>query len=117
VNQFLVVRLLEAQGHQLTVVNDGRAALAAVDERNFDLILMDLHMPEMDGLEVTRILRHCQNRGQRRVPIVAMTAHAMQGDREKCLEAGMDGYISKPIQAEELFKTIEGIIRAQAVNS
>jgi signal transduction histidine kinase/ActR/RegA family two-component response regulator len=110
VNQFLVVRLLETRGHQVTVVNDGRAALAAVEEQNFDLVLMDVQMPEMDGLEATRILRHRQNQGQRRVPIIAMTAHAMQGDREKCLEAGMDGYISKPIQAEELFKTIEGIV-------
>ena len=117
VNQFLVVRLLETQGHEVMVVNDGVAALAAVDEHNFDVVLMDVQMPEMDGLEATRILRHRQNQGLRAVPIIAMTAHAMQGDREKCLEAGMDGYISKPIQADELFRTIEAVVREQAVAS
>jgi signal transduction histidine kinase/ActR/RegA family two-component response regulator len=107
VNQLLVVRLLESRGHQLVVVGDGRAALAACEHHAFDLILMDVQMPGMDGLEATRLLRQREKPGARNVPIVAMTAHAMQGDREKCLEAGMDAYISKPIRPEALFDVID----------
>jgi CheY-like chemotaxis protein len=103
----LVVRLLESRGHQLVVVGDGRAALAASEQHAFDLILMDVQMPGMDGLEATRLLRQREKPGARNVPIVAMTAHAMQGDREKCLEAGMDAYISKPIRPEALFDVID----------
>jgi CheY-like chemotaxis protein len=114
VNQLLVVRLLEARGHQVTVVGDGRAALDAIERQSFDLILMDIQMPEMDGLEATRMLRERERKGQSSIPpIIAMTAHAMKGDRDKCLEAGMTGYISKPIQPEELFELMEDVV-AQA---
>jgi CheY-like chemotaxis protein len=113
VNQLLVVRLLQARGHQVAVVNDGRAALNALEQESFDLILMDIQMPEMDGLEATRILRERERAGRRTAPIIAMTAHAMKGDRDKCLEAGMRGYISKPIQPEELFELMEEVM-AQA---
>ncbi len=108
VNQLLVVRLLEAQGHEVTVAGDGRAAVDQAVRVNFDVILMDVQMPGMDGLEATRILRA---RGVR-TPIIAMTAHAMQGDRDRCLSAGMDAYVSKPIQPEEVFGTIEDAVAA-----
>ena len=112
VNQLLVVRLLESQNHAVTVVSNGRAALDAVARHSFDLILMDVQMPEMDGLEATRILRERQRAGGHNTPIIAMTAHAMQGDREKCLAAGMDAYVSKPIRPEELFAAIEQVLAA-----
>ena len=110
VNQLLVVRLLEARHHEVVVVSDGRSALQAVEEQNFDLILMDIQMPEMDGFETTRILKDRARVGVRSVPIIALTAHAMKGDRDKCLAAGMCAYISKPIQPEEFFSVIEDVI-------
>ena len=113
VNQLLVVRLLEGRGHQVMVVGDGQAALNAIEEQSFDLILMDIQMPEMDGLEAARILRERTLHGRRTAPIIAMTAHAMKGDRDKCIEAGMAGYISKPIQPEQLFELMEDVM-AQA---
>ncbi len=106
VNQLLTIRLLEGQGHEVVVVNHGRAALEVLERESFDLVLMDIQMPEMDGLEATRILRQREAAGFRSVPIIAMTAHAMKGDRDKCLAAGMRGYISKPIQPEEFFDLI-----------
>jgi two-component system, sensor histidine kinase len=108
VNQLLMVRLLEGCGHRVTVAGDGRIALDEVERYGFDVILMDVQMPELDGLEATRILRE---RGVR-TPIIAMTAHAMQGDREKCLKAGMNAYVSKPIQPDEVFETIEDAVMA-----
>jgi signal transduction histidine kinase len=108
VNQLLMVRLLEGRGHQVTVAGDGRVALEAAERRGFDVILMDVQMPEMDGLEATRMLRE---RGVR-APIIAMTAHAMQGDRDKCLSAGMNAYVSKPIQPDEVFEAIEDAVMA-----
>ena len=111
VNQLLVVRLLQARGHHVSVVNDGRAALEAIESQTFDLILMDIQMPEMDGLEATRILRERERNGRRLAPIIAMTAHAMKGDRDKCLDAGMSGYISKPIQPEELFDIMDELVK------
>ncbi|HYL34518.1 MAG TPA: ATP-binding protein [Bryobacteraceae bacterium] len=116
VNQLLVLRLLESQGHQMVVVGDGRAALAACQQHTFDLILMDVQMPEMDGLEATRLLREREKAGAKSVPIVAMTAHAMQGDREKCIQAGMDAYISKPIRPEELFEIVGQLMAREAVS-
>ena len=110
VNQLLMLRLLEARGHQVVVVNDGHAALVALETQDFDLILMDIQMPEMDGLEATRIIRDRERTGRRSAPIIAMTAHAMKGDRDKCIEAGMDGYVSKPVQPEELFETIADVM-------
>jgi two-component system sensor histidine kinase/response regulator len=107
VNQKLAVRLLEKQGHTLVVVNNGREALEAIERQPFDLVLMDVQMPEMDGFEATITLRERERGTGRHVPILAMTAYAMKGDRERCLEAGMDGYISKPIQPRELWEAIE----------
>ena len=108
VNQKLAVGLLTKYGHQLTVVDDGRKAVTAFRQESFDLILMDVQMPELDGLDATRAIRQFENRraGGDHVPIVAMTAHAMKGDRELCLDAGMDDYVSKPIDAVRLFEVI-----------
>ena len=111
VNQLLMVRLLEGRGHRVTVAGDGRVALDEAERYSFDVILMDVQMPEMDGMEATRILRE---RGVR-TPIIAMTAHAMQGDREKCIRAGMSAYVSKPIQPDEVFQAIEDAVAAQRV--
>jgi two-component system, sensor histidine kinase and response regulator len=101
VNQKLATVLLEMQGHAVTIANNGREALEKVEHERFDVILMDVQMPELDGLEATRAIRNLSSENQR-IPIVAMTAHAMQGDRERCLEAGMDDYLAKPIRAKEL---------------
>jgi CheY-like chemotaxis protein len=110
INQRLAVRLLEKRGHSATLVSTGREALEAIDRESFDLVLMDVQMPDMDGLEATRALRARENGTGRHLPIVAMTAHAMKGDSERCLAAGMDAYLSKPIGARELFETIENLM-------
>ena len=102
VNQRLVVRMLERRGHTVQVAGDGRQALALLEESGFDLVLMDVQMPEMDGFEATAAIRDRERTNGEHLPIVAMTAHAMKGDRERCLEAGMDDYLSKPIQREAL---------------
>jgi len=111
VNQKLAVGLLEKQGHTVVVANHGKEAVAAWRSRAFDLVLMDVQMPEMDGLEATAAIRAQEQATGRHVPIIAMTAHALKGDRERCLEAGMDDYIAKPIRARELFEAIEGRLR------
>jgi CheY-like chemotaxis protein len=108
INQKLALRLLEKRGHAVTVVSTGKEALAALAEQRFDAVLMDVQMPEMDGFEATAAIRARERETGGHVPIIAMTAHAMKGDRELCLAAGMDGYISKPLQASELFEAIEG---------
>jgi CheY-like chemotaxis protein len=118
INQNLSVRLLGKLGHEVVVAGDGKAALAAVNRQPFDLILMDLQMPEMDGLEATGVIRSQEKArggfgpGGSRIPIIAMTAFAMTGDREKCLQAGMDGYVAKPVRAHELFGVIDRMTEA-----
>jgi len=107
VNQKVVVRLLEKWGHTVTVAANGRIAVDLCDQQTFDLILMDMSMPEMDGLKATAIIRDRERLTGAHTPIVAMTAHAMKGDRERCLEGGMDGYVSKPIQVDQLIEAIE----------
>ena len=106
VNQKLAERMLEKRGHRVVVTSNGREAMEALNKERFDLILMDIQMPEMDGLTATRKIRNSKSEIQN-IPIIAMTAHAMKGDRERCLAAGMDGYVSKPVKAEELFTVIE----------
>ncbi len=110
VNQRLAVRILEKRGHTVVVADNGREALAAFEREPFDLVLMDVQMPEMGGFEATAEIRR---RETRHTPIVAMTAHAMQGDRERCLAAGMDAYVSKPIDAKSLFEVIESLVPRQ----
>ena len=109
INQKLAVRLLEKQGHRVFAVKNGREAIEQVGAQEFDLVLMDISMPEMDGLEATAVLR-TKTSGKRRIPIIAMTAHALSGDRETCLRAGMDGYVSKPIKASDLFKAMDEVL-------
>jgi signal transduction histidine kinase/CheY-like chemotaxis protein len=107
VNQLLAVKLLEKRGYIISVVNDGREALAAVINSHFDVLLMDVQMPEMDGLEATAAIRQAEAGTGRHLPIIAMTAHAMKGDEERCLAAGMDDYVPKPVVPSRLFEAIE----------
>ena len=102
VNQVLAVRLLEKRGHSVTVAGNGKEALTALEKNTFDLVLMDVQMPEMDGFEATAAIREKEKASRHHLPVIAMTAHAMAGDRERCLEAGMDDYITKPIRPQEL---------------
>jgi two-component system, sensor histidine kinase and response regulator len=102
VNQVLAVRLLEKRGHEVTVAGNGEEALEALDRQAFDLVLMDVQMPEMDGLQATAAIRKGEMNTGKHIPIIAMTAHAMAGDKERCLGAGMDDYLTKPIRPEQL---------------
>jgi PAS domain S-box-containing protein len=106
VNQRLATRVLELNGHSVTVAATGRQALSALASGTFDLILMDVQMPEMDGLDATAAIREQERQSGGHIPIIAMTAHAMAEDRDRCLEAGMDGYVSKPLHLENLWKAI-----------
>jgi len=115
INQKLAVRLLEKHGHAIQVAGDGRAAVDALDAaerggRPFDLVLMDVQMPVMDGLAATAAIREREKGTSRHIPIIAMTAHALKGDRERCLAAGMDGYVSKPIQAAALLAALADVL-------
>jgi two-component system sensor histidine kinase/response regulator len=114
INQRLTVRLLEKRGHTVTVVQDGTEALAALRQQTFDVVLMDIQMPHMDGLATTQAIRAYEQDTTTHVPIVAMTAHAMQGDRERCLAAGMDGYVAKPLRPTELFEVITRLTASAA---
>jgi two-component system, sensor histidine kinase and response regulator len=111
VNQKFAAKLLQKMGHFVALAGTGREALAVLETENFDLILMDVQMPEMDGFEATHLIRKQEETTGKHVPIIAMTARAMKGDRDRCLEAGMDGYISKPMSPNELFDTIEHFCR------
>jgi CheY-like chemotaxis protein len=110
VNQKLAVRLLEKLGHQVHLVDNGEAAVRTVNSRAFDVVLMDLQMPVMGGLAACTAIREQERARGTHIPIIAMTAHAMQGDRGRCLQAGMDGYVSKPIDAKKLLETIEQLV-------
>ena len=107
VNQKLAMRLLEKRGHLVTIAGNGKEAVAAFEKGFFDLILMDVQMPEMDGFAATAAIRALENKSGRRTPIIALTAHAMKGYKEQCLAAGMDGYCTKPIKQEELFALMD----------
>jgi PAS domain S-box-containing protein len=112
VNQRLAVRILEKRGHSVVVAWNGKEALAALEREPFDLVLMDVEMPEMGGFEATAHVRRREKDSGKHVPILALTAHAMKGDRERCLQAGMDGYVAKPIQARELYQAIAELLPA-----
>jgi signal transduction histidine kinase/ActR/RegA family two-component response regulator len=109
INQKLAVRLLERWGHTVLAVGNGREAIERIRKERFDLVLMDVSMPEMDGLEATALVRSMEG-SQSRVPIIAMTAHALIGDREMCIRAGMDAYVSKPIRPDELLAAMRQLI-------
>jgi CheY-like chemotaxis protein len=112
VNQKIAMRVLEKHGHHVTVAADGRQALAALDRAIFDVVLMDVQMPEMDGFEATAAIRGRERETGNHLPIIAMTAHAMPGDRERCIAAGMDSYIAKPLKAAELIELLEKLADA-----
>jgi len=107
VNQRVALRILEKAGHTVVIAGNGREAINALEHQAFDLILMDVQMPEMDGLEAASLIRQNEKATGRRIPIIAMTAHAMAGDQERCLAAGMDAYIAKPIRSRDLVKLVE----------
>jgi CheY-like chemotaxis protein len=111
VNQVVAVRLLQKSGHNVTLVSNGREALRRLETEDFDLVLMDVQMPEMDGFDTARAIRAKEEATGQHVPIIAMTAHAMKGDRERCLQAGMDGYVAKPIRLAELSQAIAQLVR------
>ncbi len=114
VNQRLAVSLLERRGHSVVVAGNGREALAALDDGPYDAVLMDVQMPELDGLEATAAIRAREREegAGEHLPIIAMTAHAMKGDRERCLAAGMDAYVSKPLRPGELYDVLDRIATA-----
>ncbi len=114
VNQRLATRLLEKRGHRVTVTANGREAVESVEKHTYDLILMDVQMPEMDGLEATAVIREREKRKGSHIPIIALTAHAMKGDRERCRAAGMDGYLTKPIRSQELDEVLETYLARRA---
>ena len=114
VNQEVAVGLLELKGHHVEVVNNGKEALEALQRQTFDAVLMDIEMPEMDGLEATAAIRKKERAAGGHVPIIAMTAHAMKGFREQCTEAGMDGYVSKPVRSAELFDALDSVLASLA---
>lgn len=106
-NQKLAVAILEKQGHAVDVVNDGQQAIDAHAKGGYDIVLMDMQMPEVDGLEATTAIRSFEKTSGRRIPIIALTANAMIGDRERCLHAGMDDYLSKPLRSGDLLSMME----------
>jgi CheY-like chemotaxis protein len=109
----LVACVLGERGHTIEMASDGREALALLRRQDFDLVLMDVQMPEMDGFRATAEIRRLADTNKARVPIVAMTAHALQGDRQRCLAAGMDDYISKPMDSLELVQLVERLGRSR----
>jgi two-component system sensor histidine kinase/response regulator len=109
INQEVMVGLLEMQGHHVEIAQNGKQAVAAWQRERFDVVFMDLEMPDMDGLEATTVIREMEKSHGCHTPIIAMTAHAMKGFRDRCLEVGMDGYITKPVNPQELFKTLDSL--------
>jgi two-component system, sensor histidine kinase and response regulator len=107
VNRMVATRMLEKRGHQVVVTLNGKEALAALQKDTYDLVLMDVQMPEMDGLEATRTIRGLELGTGFHQRIIALTAHAMVGDRERCLEAGMDGYLTKPLRPQDLDQLLD----------
>jgi CheY-like chemotaxis protein len=119
VNQRLATRLLEKRGHRVAVAVNGREVLEALEKESFDLVLMDVQMPELDGLEATAAIREREKGSGVHQAVIALTAHAMKGDRERCMAAGMDGYLSKPIRPQELDAILESYVgrRMGAMNT
>jgi len=113
VNQKLIAQLIRRRGHEVAVVENGRQAVDAVALGDYDLVLMDLQMPELDGLEATAAIRAREGTTRLRIPIIALTAHAMEGDRQRCLDAQMDGYVAKPITATDLYDAVDAVMAEQ----
>ena len=117
INRTLAVTILEQEGWQVATAEDGVEAIRKNDEQPFDLILMDIQMPNLNGYETTKFIRHNEEKINRHIPIIAMTAYAVKGDKEKCMAAGMDGYVSKPIRPDTLYLEIEKVMKQQHVLS
>jgi CheY-like chemotaxis protein len=113
INQKLVVKILEKTGYDISVASNGEQAVSLLEKEKLDLVLMDIQMPKMDGFDATIHIREKEKKTGGHIPIIALTAHAMKGDRERCMEAGMDGYVSKPIKSEELLNTIHRVLHKQ----
>ena len=113
VNQKFAIRLLEGAGHKVTVAHNGRQAVDLSASQEFDLVLMDIQMPEMDGLDATRAIRARESASGGQIPVIAMTANAMAGDREMCVDAGMDGYVSKPVKKDALFAEVARVLASR----
>ena len=111
VNRKLIQRLLEKHGHTISEAEDGLEALALMENNRYDIVFMDLQMPNMDGFTATREIRKRENTSTRRIPIVALTAYALDEDRRKCLEAGMDAYLPKPINSRDLYEIVDKVIQ------
>ena len=111
-NQKFIQRLLDRWNHRITIVGNGRDALEILKKQSFDVVLMDVQMPQLNGLETTKAIRIEEQQTQNHIPVIAMTAHAIKGDRERCLEAGMDEYVSKPIDSDKLFDAIEHLTKS-----
>ena len=109
-NQTVATRMLQKMGHSVVVADNGNDALLLLATNRFDVVLMDIQMPEMDGLSTTMKIRESERETRLHLPIIAMTAHAMKGDRERCIEAGMDGYVSKPISGRELEEALAAVL-------
>ncbi|HEX7679726.1 MAG TPA: response regulator, partial [Thermoanaerobaculia bacterium] len=117
INQRVTTRFLERDGHTTTVVANGREAVDEFQRHLFDLILMDVQMPVMDGLTATREIRNLERSLPLHTPIIALTALSIAGDRERCIEAGMDGYVAKPIKASELRSAVDSVMSGTNVSS
>lgn len=115
INQKVAVALLEKAGHRVRVVSSGDEAIQESLDEDFDVILMDVQMPHMDGLETTRAIRRRESESGSRIWIIALTAHAMKGDRERCIEAGMDDYLAKPLNATELYEKLDLVLEGSGV--
>ncbi|MBZ5617414.1 MAG: response regulator [Acidobacteriia bacterium] len=112
INQRVAERILDKLGHTWVTVSNGREALQAVDSEDFDVVLMDIQMPEMDGLEATRRIREQERNNGGHLPIIALTANVLDGDREQFLEGGMDGYVPKPVRVSQLLEAIDDVLCA-----
>ncbi len=110
INQKVASLMLKKNGHVVVTVNNGREAIETLADQDFDAVLMDVQMPEMDGLQTTAAIRAGEEGTDRHLPILAVTAHALHGDREICLDAGMDGYLSKPIQSAQLLQALAEVL-------
>jgi CheY-like chemotaxis protein len=113
VNRVVATRLIEKQSHCVKAVTNGREALEIIEREEFDCVLMDVQMPVMDGFEATAAIRNKERNGCGHLPIIAMTAHAMAGDLDRCLAAGMDDYVTKPIKVQSLFAAIDRVLLAR----
>jgi CheY-like chemotaxis protein len=112
INQKLATKLLEKRGHRITTVANGLEALAALEKDNFDVVLMDVQMPEMDGWTASEAIRKGERGSNHHIPILALTAHAMKEYEDRCYQAGMDGFVTKPFEAAELYLAVESVIQA-----